>query len=834
MILPLRLRRVVAVLTLVIAAVGTLPTAAVGGPVDAAPPECAHPDGGDFTCTGKILIGQPSSGVLGGISEYAAPPCGSNATLDGLDSRWIELPESAPGRAASLTFESPGDADLVVNFYDSTCVFIAATSMWEAARNMPEHGYVPYRAAYAAVTAKEGQDITFTFAVFTSQAPVYEPDLPRVETESEPFSVVVGADDEDRPVELRGHIYKPLGAGPFATVLSMIPYWNAQFGPSETQATEGTQFSLNYRYLVDAGFAVALVNLRGTGDSDGDCWHWGDATDVTDVGKVIEALAALPWSNGKVGMYGQSYGGWSAMMGLASRAPSLAAVAAASPVIDPLSLYSLRGVMQFPQFAVVAKGAIIEGQSVPAGSEPLRSLRPDCVSATGPDSTLNDIDHQPPVWNGDRTAFYEEVDLRSKIEGSTVPAFVANGLISPSAVTLQGEPHILQIEGLWELLPNLRLLLGQWGHEWPTRLRPDYPASVVAWFNEHLYDGPKVIEAGVAEYQDDGKQWRFADHWPLKAEERWLLSNGRLVKHEDDVIPSTQSFVGIGSPCLRICLDELGEPAGAEMWFPGPASPTCIPNNVAYISEPLEEDIEMAGNFSLDMKLSSTLPDGNLYAYLIETDAIDCSDPDARIVARATADLRHIRTEDGELFPIGEPTGTVAEAIDVTMLSLPFATKVSAGKRLVLAIGGDGREGMGMPDPWRPLITIHTGDPESGALWLPAVVEPPIGVQIDIKPGSDENPINTNSGGSIPVAILTTGSFHAPDSVDVASVRFGPSGAEATGSGVEDANGDGHPDLVLHFDQEETGLSVDHTEACLEGSTHDGRKLRGCDRVSVR
>ena len=114
----------------------------------------------------------------------------------------------------------------------------------------------------------------------------------------------------------------------------------------------------------------------------------------------------------------------------------------------------------------------------------------------------------------------------------------------------------------------------------------------------------------------------------------------------------------------------------------------------------------------------------------------------------------------------------------------------------------------------------------------------PLEITIDIKPGSDDNPINTGSGGSIPVAVLSTDSFDV-QSVDIASVRFGPRAARPIGTSLEDIDGDTNLDLVLHFGQQQTGLTADDKQACLTGAQHNrdgihGLRIRGCDAVNVK
>jgi hypothetical protein len=109
-----------------------------------------------------------------------------------------------------------------------------------------------------------------------------------------------------------------------------------------------------------------------------------------------------------------------------------------------------------------------------------------------------------------------------------------------------------------------------------------------------------------------------------------------------------------------------------------------------------------------------------------------------------------------------------------------------------------------------------------------------IEVPIDIKPGSDPNTINPLSKGVIPVAILSIDNFDATQ-VDTSSVEFGPGRAKEThGQGhVEDVDGDAVPDMMLHFETQETGIQCGDTEATLTGETFGGEKLMGTDSIQT-
>ena len=123
-----------------------------------------------------------------------------------------------------------------------------------------------------------------------------------------------------------------------------------------------------------------------------------------------------------------------------------------------------------------------------------------------------------------------------------------------------------------------------------------------------------------------------------------------------------------------------------------------------------------------------------------------------------------------------------------------------------------------------PTVTGSAFQFFSGLELAPAAGPPPVTtVTIDIKPGSATNPINIGSGGVIPVAILTTPTFDAT-TVDVSSVRFGPGNAvEAHGTGhIEDVDGDGDLDLLLHFRTADAAIPCGATSATLTGTGFTG------------
>src|SRR4051794_3723689 len=223
----------------------------------------------------------------------------------------------------------------------------------------------------------------------------------------------------DDGVVLRGHVYLPKGAPrPLATVLELSPYFE---GPGhEFERTDQFSGGDEVAFLLDAGFAFAAVSMRGTGQSDG-CMRFGDKTDWQDAGTVVQTLAAQPWSNGSVGMYGHSYVAWSQMMTAAARPPALKAIVPTSGVYDLWSLLARRG-------APLTGG--LGTAFAPAFTGTTGHPPPQGINQICPELLQDYNDNFELSTTGDRTEFFEKRDLRAASTPSWVPVMPSLGIIS--------------------------------------------------------------------------------------------------------------------------------------------------------------------------------------------------------------------------------------------------------------------------------------------------------------------------------------------------------------------------------------------------------------------
>src|SRR5262245_51639988 len=114
-------------------------------------------------------------------------------------------------------------------------------------------------------------------------------------------------------VRLSVDIYTPKTAGKLPAILSITPYDNNYL------LSDG-------RWYASRGYVVVGADSRGRYDSEG-AFDPFDPKHKTDGYDLVEWIAKQPWSNGKVGRIGGSYGGWTQWWTASTVPPHLAAIA---------------------------------------------------------------------------------------------------------------------------------------------------------------------------------------------------------------------------------------------------------------------------------------------------------------------------------------------------------------------------------------------------------------------------------------------------------------------------------------------------------------------------
>jgi len=133
----------------------------------------------------------------------------------------------------------------------------------------------------------------------------------------------------------------------------------------------------------------------------------------------------------------------------------------------------------------------------------------------------------------------------------------------------------------------------------------------------------------------------------------------------------------------------------------------------------------------------------------------------------------------------------------------------------------------------------QTGDEASFASLALSDPVVPTGVEvaIDIRPGSERNPVNPKSNGVLPVAILSSETLDATQADPSTVFLQGAPVASPSAKGkfltsVEDVNLDGLDDLIVKIETELLELETP-TAAILVGETFEGQPFWGMDNVTI-
>ncbi len=119
---------------------------------------------------------------------------------------------------------------------------------------------------------------------------------------------------------LAARIWLPVDAeaNPIPALLEYLPY----------RKSDGTAIrdALRHPYLARHGYACVRVDMRGSGDSDGILYDEYLPQEQDDALEILAWIAAQPWCNGSIGMFGISWGGFNSLQIAARCPPELKAI----------------------------------------------------------------------------------------------------------------------------------------------------------------------------------------------------------------------------------------------------------------------------------------------------------------------------------------------------------------------------------------------------------------------------------------------------------------------------------------------------------------------------
>jgi putative CocE/NonD family hydrolase len=484
---------------------------------------------------------------------------------------------------------------------------------------------------------------------------------------------------------------------PAAVVLEALPYRMDDLTSSYAGEYE--------RLCNEGGLAVARVDLRGTGSSEGLATDEYPPQEQADVADVIAWLAAQDWSNGRVGMYGTSYSGFNSIQLAMERPPALGAICAIYATDDRYTddVHYTGGVLRCIDLVdyVLYMAAMNVLPPVPSifgegwRDEWLRRIE------TAEPWLLHWLDEQvdSPYWrHGSLRPDYGRIGCPTMIVAGWADGYRNNTFRTFEALEC----------------PK-RLLIGPWSHMSSATSLPgphiDLVPELVRWFRRWLCDEENGIEEGppisvfvrrstrpepdLAELRGS---WRSEPGWPL------ARGVARTFTPEPGTGSDEITIRGdIGTSAWISC-------AGRLPW--GQPSDQREDDARSLVYEwALEDELEILGYPVLSGKITSSVPVAQLSARLCDV----FPDGTSALVSRGVLNLTHRRSStDPEALEPGVPTDVTVE-LDAT--SWVF----EQGHRLRLALSG-----ADWPNVWPPpaggTLTVDRGSVE---LSLPVVEGPP-------------------------------------------------------------------------------------------------------------
>ncbi len=482
-------------------------------------------------------------------------------------------------------------------------------------------------------------------------------------------------------VKLHTVILIPKGAHGLPMLLERTPYNASGFVPNNSPHMAEAVWSGDKDWA-DGSYILVWQDIRGKYGSQGkyvmtrpprgplNPTKTDDTTDAWDT--IAWLVKNVPQSNGKVGMIGSSYDGWTVVMALLHPHPALKVAAPESPMIDGwmgddwYHYGALRQVnLDYFTGQMTARG---NGKGIPRENADDYTNFLEAGSA-GAYADANGF-KQLPWWN--RFAAHPAYDAFWQLQAldrqvvkhpSSVPTMWLQGMWDQEDI--YGAVHA------WEALKkaghgaNNHLVIGPWWHsqinragwhigplKWPGDTTAQFRRQVIIpWFNHYLRGTPMkqpLPEAMI--YNPSQSRWdRFAD---------WKVADRQ---------PRTPLYLQAG-----FGLGFKSAVAGSDSYVSDPAKP------VPYMPRPIKAGDEGRWRTWLvhDQRFAESRPDVLSYTTPVLTRSVSIQGaPIADIYARTTGTDGDFVVKLIDVYP-----GTVATDPDMSGYELPVSMDIFRGR----------------------------------------------------------------------------------------------------------------------------------------------------------
>lgn len=435
-------------------------------------------------------------------------------------------------------------------------------------------------------------------------------------------------------VHLSTNIFRPDAEGQFPAIVNRTPYGKAAGG---------------FDRYVRAGYVVLSQDARGRYESDGEYTLYTEPTrDGQDGYDTVEWAARQPWCDGNVGTWGTSYPGWMQWVLAAERPPHLRCINACSiPLentdVDWWGAFKPARRIKWWLTTIAPDLRRRAGWPPPHTPAEAREIFDNLESAAwmGLLPWMEIIKHLPPPLDEQARRWLEDPSaecwkLAEKHAEIEVPNLDFSGWYDHCAS--MGHLRGMQENARTEIArTQTKLVLGPWNHggsgkrqigdiDFGQQAEIDIDGMKIRWFDRWL----KGIENGVEDepacryFVMGSAQWKSADTWPpegLSERTLYLGSDGQARPIQD------AGTLAEGEPRADTADEYIYDPHDPVPTLWTTAFFTIPPDRrrleyrrdiVYYCTEPVEEEIEIAGYPRVVLYASSSAPDTDFFARLVD------------------------------------------------------------------------------------------------------------------------------------------------------------------------------------------------------------------------
>lgn len=549
-------------------------------------------------------------------------------------------------------------------------------------------------------------------------------------------------------------------AGPVPAVLILTPYYRRFATAPGSDADPIPNAGKFVRHLVPRGYAVVVVDVRGTGASFGTRDSFRSPREREDSREIADWVAAQPWCDGRLGATGISYPGAASDFLASTGHPAVKAIAPLFAVWDtwqdhyyPGGVFLNRLSRSYDDLMIAMdhdrrdllkniayyanpdlRGPAPVDEDVD-GALVVEAVREHLGSFHMPDFiTEFRFREEPLAYDaGFSSASFSPYGYREHIR-KEVAVFACSGWMDGAGFSNAAIARFLTLRD-----NPVHLLIGPWDHgarsnvsPWRDGVSPQFPLlDALLRFFDHYLSGRETgleMESPIHYFSIHAESWQEASCWPpVEGLRRLHLTSAGLEPAAGDAghrVVQADFTAGSGTHTRYERLAAIDTTTYYADWSENSA------RLASWTSAPLEGDTELTGHGVVDLWLECSEPDAAVFVYLSEVEA----DGTARYVTEGLLRALHRReSPPTESYRTTWPFRSFSRADAAPLVPgqaarlriplLPTSWVFKAGSRIRLSIAGaDADHCATVPHGRPPVLCVLQGGEHASTMDLPLKV----------------------------------------------------------------------------------------------------------------